>query len=143
MSGSRVILQFHIKPGGTPQTADGRRAAGKYARFFDMAEGFRRAFNNGERGACVAVALIPVFQAHEHACDVLPVPARARADGGEDGNNVIFLFGVEIVLNLLHHLQRLLLRRTAWQLNGGDKHAAIFQRQEEGWQTQEQEHHSA
>ena len=143
MARAGVILQLHIKPGGTAQAADRGRAAGKDARLFNAGKRFGRAFNDGERGSRSGIAFVPVFQADKHAGDVLPVAARAGADGREDRNNVIFLFGEEVLLNVLNHLQRLLLGGSARELHRGDEHPPVFLRQERGGKMQEQPHHAA
>ena len=49
VSVARVILQLHIKTGGAAQTADGRRTAGKDARFFNFVKRFGCAFDDGKR----------------------------------------------------------------------------------------------
>ena len=58
----------------------------------------------------MGVPFIPVFQTDKHTGDVLPVPARAGANGRKDRHNVIFLVGEEVLLYVLDHFQRLLLR---------------------------------
>ena len=109
VSGTGVILQLHIETGRAPEAANGRRAAGVDTGLFDFIQRFGGAFNNGKRGAGFAVTFVPVFQAHEHACDVLTVTAGAGADGGKDGRDVVFLVFEEIIFNLFNYLQRLLL----------------------------------
>ena len=49
VSVARVILQLHIETGGAAQTADGRRTAGKDARFFNFVKRFGCAFDDGKR----------------------------------------------------------------------------------------------
>ena len=108
-----------------------------------MRKGFCRTFNDGKRGARPGIAFVPVLQADKHAGNVLPVSARAGTDGGEDRDNVIFLFGEEVLLHFLHHFKRLLLRCAARKLHRGGEHPPVFHRQERGGQVQEQPHHPA
>ena len=138
-----VVLKLHIEAGGAAQPADGRRAAGKDARLFNLVKGFGRPFDNGKGGAAGGVPLLPVLQAHEHSRHVLAVAAGAGADGGEHRFDVGLLVLKEVVFGLLHHLQRLLLRRAGGQLHRGGEHPAIFLRQERGRQVHKQEHHPA
>ena len=141
--GTAVILKLHIEAGRAAQTADSRRAAGVNPRFFDFVQRLGGALDNGKRGASGAIALVPVFQAHKHARDVLPITTRAGTDGGKNGGDIVLLVFEEIVFNLFHHFQRLLLSGATRQLDRSREHAAIFQRQERGGQAQEQKYHAA
>ena len=77
VTGTGVILQFHIETGRTAQATDCRRATGDDTGLINMTKGFGGALNNGKGVSGFRIAFAPVFQTYKHTRDVLSVPARA------------------------------------------------------------------